>query len=65
MPQSKKSAKRRKKTKARVKHVNSSNPPTPSEYMKTDGQCRVCVYSVNHKFLRFATDEEIEKEINQ
>ena len=63
MPKSKRSLKRRKKVKNRNKSrfpVDDFNYGITGDYMKTDGQSRVCVYDKNHNFLRFATDEESE-----
>lgn len=60
MAKSKRSLKRRKKVKNRVKKQPSQVLPAESEYMKTDSMSRVCVYSANHKFIRYATEEEAE-----
>lgn len=58
MAKSKRSQKRRKKVAKRVKKQPSKHSNDSGEYMKTDSMSRVCVYSADHKFIRFATEEE-------
>lgn len=61
MPKSKTKIKRRKKMKGKSPSRYSDlheGCNLGREYMKTDGKSRVCVYDKNHKFLRFATEEE-------
>lgn len=61
MPKSKRSLKRRKKVKSKNKSrfiEQDFSTDLDSEYMKTDGQSRVCVFDRHHNFLRYATEEE-------
>lgn len=58
MAKSKRSVKRRYKQKERKRREQKYKVDNNKTYMKTDGHSRVCVFSSDHKFIRYATEEE-------
>lgn len=56
MPKSKRSIKRRRKV-GKILKKPKLKLKEDLFYTKTDGDCRLCLYDKNHKFIRFVDNE--------